>query len=127
MTILTSSGRLNLSVFKFTQATHFGVNSGVNCRLETDGKSQNLRKSEEKIMAPEEGLEPSTTRLTAACSTIELLWNSEERARYKSTLEASTDFQNFSMPATLCAFRVEILIGEAARCLTRHVFLAGTM
>ena len=28
-----------------------------------------------KIMAPEEGLEPSTTRLTAACSTIELLWN----------------------------------------------------
>ncbi len=26
-------------------------------------------------MAPEEGLEPSTTRLTAACSTIELLWN----------------------------------------------------
>ena len=26
-------------------------------------------------MAPEEGLEPSTPRLTAACSTIELLWN----------------------------------------------------
>src|SRR4030095_2507188 len=25
-------------------------------------------------MAPEEGLEPSTPRLTAACSTIELLW-----------------------------------------------------
>ena len=28
-------------------------------------------------MAPEEGLEPSTHRLTADCSTIELLWNTE--------------------------------------------------
>ena len=28
-------------------------------------------------MAPEVGLEPTTTRLTAACSTIELLWNAE--------------------------------------------------
>ena len=28
-------------------------------------------------MAPEVGLEPTTLRLTAACSTIELLWNSE--------------------------------------------------
>ena len=28
-------------------------------------------------MAPEAGLEPATLRLTAACSTIELLWNSE--------------------------------------------------
>ncbi len=27
-------------------------------------------------MAPKVGLEPTTTRLTAACSTIELLWNS---------------------------------------------------
>src|ERR1043166_1984357 len=26
-------------------------------------------------LAPEVGLEPTTTRLTAACSTIELLWN----------------------------------------------------
>ena len=90
-------------------------------------RRRNARFATRTEMAPEEGLEPSTTRLTAACSTIELLWNSEERARYKSTLEASTDFQNFSMPATLCAFRVEILIGEAARCLTRHVFLAGAM
>ena len=29
-------------------------------------------------MAPEEGLEPSTPRLTAACSTIELLWNAKD-------------------------------------------------
>ncbi len=34
-------------------------------------------------MAPEEGLEPTTTRLTAACSTIELLWNSESREIYR--------------------------------------------
>ena len=29
-------------------------------------------------MAPEVGLEPTTSRLTAARSTIELLWNSED-------------------------------------------------
>src|SRR4051812_42552066 len=29
-------------------------------------------------MAPETGLEPVTRRLTAGCSTIELLWNSED-------------------------------------------------
>lgn len=31
------------------------------------------RNGEGKV-APEVGLEPTTTRLTAACSTIELLW-----------------------------------------------------
>ena len=30
-----------------------------------------------KKMAPEVGLEPTTPRLTAACSTIELLWNAK--------------------------------------------------
>ncbi len=29
-------------------------------------------------MAPEVGLEPTTLRLTAACSTIELLWITEK-------------------------------------------------
>jgi hypothetical protein len=29
-------------------------------------------------MAPEVGLEPTTDRLTADCSTIELLWNPDE-------------------------------------------------
>jgi hypothetical protein len=33
-------------------------------------------------LAPEEGLEPSTDRLTADCSTIELLWNSKRRVIY---------------------------------------------
>ena len=34
-------------------------------------------------LAPEVGLEPTTTRLTAACSTIELLWNANGRVIYK--------------------------------------------
>jgi hypothetical protein len=36
-------------------------------------------------LAPETGLEPVTRRLTAGCSTIELLWNPEGGAIYKST------------------------------------------
>src|SRR5262249_2825176 len=40
-------------------------------------------------MAPEVGLEPTTHRLTADCSTIELLWNSnlpEQGAQYTNRL-----------------------------------------
>lgn len=37
-------------------------------------------------MAPEVGLEPTTTRLTAACSTIELLWNSKSRGESRARL-----------------------------------------
>jgi hypothetical protein len=33
-------------------------------------------------MAPEVGLEPTTSRLTAGCSTIELLWNPKCSAVY---------------------------------------------
>ena len=40
-------------------------------------------------LAPEVGLEPTTSRLTAARSTIELLWNAEERAIYKPGCGAS--------------------------------------
>lgn len=43
-------------------------------------------------MAPEEGLEPSTTRLTVACSTIELLWNANGGVIYKSPPAASNRF-----------------------------------
>ena len=32
-------------------------------------------------LAPEAGLEPATRRLTAGCSTIELLWNSDPSFR----------------------------------------------
>ena len=37
-----------------------------------------LVKAEKCRMAPEVGLEPTTDRLTADCSTIELLWNPDE-------------------------------------------------
>src|SRR6185436_9375428 len=43
-------------------------------------------------MAPEVGLEPTTPRLTAACSTIELLWNSKGRAIYWPAIAASIAF-----------------------------------
>lgn len=39
------------------------------------GRKQKKFRETEREMAPEVGLEPTTTRLTAACSTIELLWN----------------------------------------------------
>src|SRR6266581_1751034 len=39
--------------------------------------TQYIRRSSSKKMAPEAGLEPATRRLTAGCSTIELLWNSD--------------------------------------------------
>lgn len=42
-------------------------------------------------MAPEVGLEPTTTRLTAACSTIELLWNKRPRNLLTDSIP-STDF-----------------------------------
>ena len=43
-------------------------------------------------LAPEVGLEPTTPRLTAACSTIELLWNPSGRAIYKPPSVASNGF-----------------------------------
>src|SRR5271167_1490014 len=43
-------------------------------------------------LAPEVGLEPTTTRLTAACSTIELLWNAKGRVIYKPLRAASNRF-----------------------------------
>ena len=46
-------------------------------------------------MAPEEGLEPSTHRLTADCSTIELLWNTE----------MSRDGRRFSEGASIVSSR----------------------
>ena len=54
--------------------------------LAADGKLRDLK------MAPEVGLEPTTTRLTAACSTIELLWNANGRAIYKWTSVSSNSF-----------------------------------
>ena len=50
-------------------------------------------------MAPEVGLEPTTTRLTAACSTIELLWNAKGRTIYKSPRIRQTDSSAIFMKA----------------------------
>jgi hypothetical protein len=47
-----------------------------------------------KKLAPEEGLEPSTPRLTAACSTIELLWSPNGRELYKSPASPSNAFNH---------------------------------
>jgi hypothetical protein len=52
-------------------------------------------KLKNETLAPEEGLEPSTTRLTAACSTIELLWNANGREMYKSQRCPSISFVSF--------------------------------
>ena len=43
-------------------------------------------------LAPEAGLEPATHRLTADCSTIELLWNVNDRILYKSASIPSNGF-----------------------------------
>ena len=47
-------------------------------------------------MAPEVGLEPTTDRLTADCSTIELLWKPEPfpsgRKRYNRRIEIVNSF-----------------------------------
>ena len=43
-------------------------------------------------LAPEAGLEPATSRLTAARSTIELLWNPNGRPIYKPLFAASNGF-----------------------------------
>ena len=43
-------------------------------------------------LAPEVGLEPTTTRLTAACSTIELLWIAKGRVIYRPPSSRSNRF-----------------------------------
>src|SRR5579863_941755 len=47
-------------------------------------------------MAPKVGLEPTTDRLTADCSTIELLWIPKEHKIYKPPAGASINFAAFS-------------------------------
>ena len=51
-------------------------------------------------MAPEVGLEPTTTRLTAACSTIELLWNSESGEIYRLGPLRQRIFRNAELSRT---------------------------
>lgn len=69
---------------------NYEIEASGDCGVEWDAKEfANLAGIK---MAPEVGLEPTTTRLTAACSTIELLWNPNGRAIYKSGLVASNGF-----------------------------------
>ena len=44
------------------------------------------------LMAPEAGLEPATRRLTAGCSTIELLWMPERGEIYRPARTESNGF-----------------------------------
>src|SRR5438045_5449107 len=64
-------------------------------------------------MAPEVGLEPTTHRLTADCSTIELLWNPNGRAIYKPIQRPSNGF----VQDTASYFVLEIFCLRAARRL----------
>ena len=58
-------------------------------------------------MAPEVGLEPTTSRLTAARSTIELLWNPKEMNINKPAIGASNRFvtQTGSAGNKMCSAR----------------------
>lgn len=60
-------------------------------------------------LAPEVGLEPTTHRLTADCSTIELLWNPNEASIYKSPFGPSTD--DFTGSSRLATRTVERAAG----------------
>ena len=52
-------------------------------------------------LAPEAGLEPATRRLTAGCSTIELLWNPTGQAIYKPPNACVKRIPRCSMSDTL--------------------------
>src|SRR3954452_19225501 len=54
--------------------------AGVRCCLREPGEGE--RAWNGRKLAPEAGLEPATFRLTAGRSTIELLWNPDERVIY---------------------------------------------
>ncbi len=68
----------------------------VSADMESGEISSDLRR-----LAPEAGLEPATRRLTAGCSTIELLWSKPLRqqggAIYKSQFSTSTVLPEFQV------------------------------
>src|SRR4051812_17369098 len=57
-------------------------------------------------MAPKVGLEPTTDRLTADCSTIELLWNSGPRNLQTDFLSVKFIFPLSSPPSPSASRRV---------------------
>ena len=58
--------------------------------------SHNGRENSKERLAPEVGLEPTTHRLTADCSTIELLWIPKGSVIYKCPTRASNDFRKIT-------------------------------
>ena len=62
-------------------------------------------------MAPQVGFEPTTDRLTADCSTTELLWN----------IHISLGTELLVIPHTI-ARRVASIFGDAALLATRSIF-----
>lgn len=81
---------------------------------ESRGPSRTDANGQGTEMAPEVGLEPTTTRLTAACSTIELLWNSATGAQRSGAFsEPSKGFLFFSV------LRLHAIAARSG-CVARH-------
>ena len=75
-------------------------------------------------MAPEVGLEPTTTRLTAACSTIELLWN--RKGRKSNGARARRQFHSSSFLAVRTVKRTAGGLDQPADGMTAfHTGFAG--
>lgn len=74
-----------------TKCGAFGILLSTGPKKSRRWRKHPLKQRDSKL-APEEGLEPSTTRLTVACSTIELLWNANGRVIYKPPPAASNRF-----------------------------------
>src|ERR1700722_3575741 len=93
---LASNGRVGFEYSRITperqKITYFaGTFAGIRPLLPFLFRGESWKSTTSK-MAPKVGLEPTTDRLTADCSTIELLWIPMERGLYKAPFRASTDF-----------------------------------
>ncbi len=80
-------------------------------------------------MAPEAGLEPATRRLTAGCSTIELLWMPERRAIYKAPRTTSNRFLNPSAraPLVFVPLRKNRRSGRTSRAMRMKILGLGML
>ena len=72
-------------------------------------------------LAPEAGLEPATTRLTAACSTIELLWIANGRAIYRPPCAASNGFSRAQQINHLLVAGLQKIFIVLADCLKINI------
>ena len=99
---LTRSGRVSV---QFCQIV---ASSICSCHFTDSGHSSSRKPLSHKRfnMAPEVGLEPTTHRLTADCSTIELLWNPK---RTRNLQTAGRRVKSIS-PNYTCFFRPKQLL-----------------